>query len=293
MIINKIRLQEESPMTGLTDNWPLPVCDLNLNSTSGRNGYILKQVEGLDAPEMKEVVEGFDPAGIPSFLDVPEKRVLVFKIGLNPALSQSHGELRDALYKLMSRTVLVKLMYDSIVLGQTVGYISMFESELFTTKPEVQMTIKCKTGQFSGPKALSIPTSAGQLDTTNPIIDYQEGNAPTGLDLVLNVVSSASGFSITNYGRVRSLSTALNNNKFEVTYPLISGDQISMSTHPYQRRLTLLRSGVTTDLAGYINAGAVWPLLYPGVNTFVWTLVSSWLDWTTSTAKYTPKFWGV
>lgn len=289
MIINKIRLQEEFPMFSESDSWPLPICDLNLNSSAGENGYILKQVEGLEPPDLSEIVEGFDIYGTPSIIDVPDKRHLAFKIGLNPKVGQSYGELRDVLYRFISRSVLIRLMNDGIVLAETKGHIHKFEADLFSNRPEVEITIECKDGALFGPIDIGIPTAT--LNTTDPVINYQEGSAPTGLDLKFNVTASVSGFSITNYGRVHRLTAVPISNKFELTYPLVSGDQITLSTQPGSRRLTLLRSSVVTDLAGYINIGAVWPLLYPGVNTMTWTLGSSWLSWVTAT--YRPRFWGV
>jgi hypothetical protein len=180
-------------------------------------------------------------------------------------------------------------MYDSDVLAQVVGYIRRFEVVHFSNKPEIQITIQCDTGQLSAPKALNIPLAS--LNTTAPIINYEEGTAPTGLDLQFLVTANTASFNIANHGRVRSLSSNPISNLFQVTYPFLINDVVAIHTHPRSKHIHLTRSSVTYDIAGYLNAGAVWPIIYPGVNSFTWSMVSTWMSW--STATYTPKFWGI
>lgn len=289
MIITKLRLQEENPMTGVSDSWPLPVCDLNLDSSAGENGYILKDSTGLEPPDLNEVVDGFGTTGIPSMLDVPEKREIVLKIGFRPGVGQSYSSLRDELYRYMSRTMMISLIDGTFTVGQAVGYIKRFESALFTPKPEVEITIQCDDGQFSGPSSVPIPLIT--LDTLTPVINYEMGTAPTGLDLVFEVTVNTSSFNIFGHSTVRGRSNEPSVNQFLVTYPFLAGDVITMTTHPNNRRILRDRGGVVLDLAGYISSGAVWPLLFPRVNSFQWTLASSWM--TLVSASYVPKYWGV
>lgn len=289
MIINKIRLQEEHPMTGSSDSWPLPLCDLNLNANAGANGYILKDSVGFAPPALVSVVEGFDQYGIPIMGSIPEKREIALKIGLNPQLGQTYSSLRDALYKYIDRSVFVKLMNDAKVIAQTSGYIRQFDATHFSNLPDIQMTIECETGEFSSPVELVIPTS--EVNTLHPIINYEEGTAPTGMELTFTVTASHDGFSISNHSRFWHAGEGDVSNVFQMSYPLITGDVVTFCTQPRDKHITLVRSLVTYDLAGYINAGAVWPKLYSGVNTFDWDFSSSWMTWTSAT--YIPKYWGV
>lgn len=289
MIITKLRLQENHPMTGVSDSWPLPIVNLNLDSSAGENGYILKEVQGLDPPNLVAVVIGFDSAGIPVREPVPEKREVVLRIGFNPGLGQSYGTLRDALYKMIDRTVFVNLMNDSLILAQTVGYIKQCDALYFSKQPDIQMTIECEDGEFSAPKLVNIPLT--DLNTLHPILNYDEGTAPTGLDLKFSVGSSTAAFTISNHSRSWYSGVGNLSNVFTLTYPFISGDVVTISTQPTNKRITLLRAAVLYDLAGYINGGAVWPKLYPGVNAFDWTFAASWMTWVS--ASYIPKYWGV
>lgn len=281
MIITKIRLEEKQPMMGPNDIWPLPVVDLNLDSSAGENGYILKDVKGLDPPNLSSVVEGFDIFGNPVMGSVPNKRQLVFKIGLTPGLGQSYGSLRDELYKFINRVVLVDLMNDTQIIAQSAGYIQVVEAVHFSNQPDIQMTVECEDGEFVGPMSINIPIL--DVTTLEPVLNYENGTAPIGFELQFTVTDDNVGFVI---------SSPLNNYiEFGSTYLFLTGDVVTISTQSRNKRITVFRDPDTYDIAGYVNAGAVWPKLYPGVNAFTWTFDSSWMDWIS--ASYVPRYWGV
>ena len=289
MIITKLRLQEEHPMTGPTGTWPLPICDLNLDSSAGENGYIIKECEGLGPPDFEAVVEGFDSNGISVMDSDPQTREIPIKIGLQPGFNQTYGQLRDDLYKLISRTVFVKLMNGSTVIAQTTGFIKKVDTIHFSNQPEITIIIECQDGAFSAPKSVPIPLPT--LNNLAPIINYEEGTAPAGLDLVFTVTAVQNSFSISEYSKSWAVGGVDIHNIFLLTYPFLVGDVVTISTRPKNKQITLLRSGTTYDIAGNINAGAVWPKLLTGVNAFVWTFASSWMTW--NSASYTPRYWGV
>lgn len=282
MIITKIRLEEKRPMMGpAAASWPLPVVDFNLDSSAGMNGYILKEAQGLDPPNLSSIVDGFDIYGSPVMGSVPDKRQIVFKIGLNPRLGQSYGSLRDELYKFINRTVLVDLMLDSLIIAQASGYIQIVDSVHFSNQPDIELTVECEDGEFVSPFSVDIPIS--DLNTLEPIINYEDGTAPTGFEFQFNVTANHTGFTIS--------SPANDNMEFNLNYPFIIGDVVTVSTQPRDKRVTLFRASVLYDIAGYVNSGAVWPKLYPGVNAFEWDFAASWMTW--ATAFYIPRYWGV
>ena len=289
MIITKLRLQEEHPMSSAGGSWPLPVCDLVVDPSAGENGYILEDSQGLDPPDFVEIVEGYDVAGIPIMSNVPQKRQIVLKIGLSPRLGQSFSSLRDALYRFISRNVYIKFMNDALVTAQTTGHVSKCETVSFTAQPQITMTIDCVDGELSAPYSFAIPLTT-LVGTTGIAINYEEGTAPTGLDLQFIITATADGFNISNYVQTwYNGVSALN--QFGISYEFLVGDVITISTQPRNRSLSVVRAGVKKDLAGYINQGAVWPRLYPGVNIFDWTFASSWMTW--NSASYVPRYWGV
>lgn len=293
MIITKLRLQEEHSMTGPGGTWSLPLCDLNLNYTDGENGYILKEAVGLGPPEFTPVVIGFDSTGIPILDSDPGPRDLALKIGLNPQLGQTYSDLRDDLYKLIGRTVFVKLMNSSLVIAQSTGYVQKVEPVHFSNKPDIAVMIECEDGMFSSPAYVTIPVAVLQT-MTNPIIDYSDGTAPAGIELTFQNTTGVSktGFSISNHSEFWHAGSGDVNNLFQVTYAIDANDIIVLSTHPKNRSIMMYdnSAGIWIDIAGYLNSGAVWPMLYPGVNQFAWSLnwVTSW-----TVTRYIPRYWGV
>lgn len=293
MIINKIRLKEENPMEGyLVGPWPLPTCDLNLDYRAGENGYFLKESAGLGPPRLMAVVEGFDNNGVPILGPVSEKRIISLKIELIPGINQSFSSLRDDLYKYVGRSVVISFMNGALEIAQTKGFIEQFESELFTNKPEIEIVIECKDGELEQPFVNTVPFAV--LDTTDPVFNYEDGTAPTGLDLHFEATEDHAGILIWDHARMWHAGTGTVENEFFVDFDFLIGDDVYISTHPKNKRITVVRTGGvpgTYDLSGYLNAGAVWPKLYSGVNTWRWDLNSSWANWIS--ASYYPRYWGV
>lgn len=290
MIITKIRLQEENPMSNGTSTWPLPPCDLELNASAGENGYLIKNSVGLGPTQLTSVVVGFDTTGIPIMDSIAAQREIALRVQLVPKVGETPSSLRDDLYRFMSRSVLVSFMDESLLIASTSGYIRQFEALHFTNQPEVQMTVVCEDGYLTSPRTINIPLAS--LDTLEPVIVYEEGTAPTGFDIQFEVTANhATGFKFFNHAKGWHVGNVDVSNEFHVDYPLLIDDVVTISTTPKGRRISLLRAAVTYDLSGYINAGAVWPKLYSGVNTFEWDLSDTWMQ--INSASYVPRYWGV
>lgn len=295
MMINKIRLREEHPMAGFgvgdegQTTWPVPFLDLSLNASAGSNGYLIKNSVGLGPTDTTAVVIGFDINGIPIKGSVASDREVVLRIELTPKLGQSISSLRDQLYKFMDKSVILSLMNGAEVVASTPGFIKNFEAVHFSAQPEIQITIGCEDGYFYGPSALDIPLNL--LEWEQPILTYEKGTAPTGFTLEFDVTFANTFFQIFNHSKFWHVGRGDVANVFRVGYPMIVGDHITLSTTPTDRRVTLLRGSTEYDLAGYVNAGAVWPQLYPGVNVFEWTFGSGWM--TFDRMSYIPRYWGV
>lgn len=298
MIITKIRVAEEHPMTGFNidelggqlTSWPIPFLDLELNDHAGDNGYLLKNSSGLGPTTLAAIVIGFDSNGIPIKDVDAADREIALRIQLTPTFGQSFSELRSALYKFNSKGLIVSLMDGARVIAQTHGLITVFDTLHFTNQPEIQLTIECEDGYFEAPAALDIPVDAETLELEQPILVYEEGDAPTGFKLEFEVTSNNSFMQILNYSALHSGRGSVSN-IFTVTYPMVTGDLVTLNTHPSDRRITLIRGTEMIDLAGYVNAGAVWPMLQPGVNVFEWFFGSSWMTFTR--LSYIPRYWGV
>ena len=308
MRITKVRLSEKMPMSRGASSWPVPFCDFLVDSNNGKNGYLVKDISGLEAPNVTAQADGFDFNGVPIMRPVGEKRVITFVVELVSTVTESPSDLREAIYKLHGRLLNVSLMLDSEIVCQVSGWISRIEPELFSSRSMLAITVQCTASDFKSPVKTNIPIST--LGTTTPTIMYEEGQAPTGLDLQFTCSTAPSSFSITNYnkqwfseaesmgsaslytvsGGIASLNPINPDNRFIVSYAFQIGDIVLLSTHPDDRRVVRFRSGAYLDLGGYVNAGAPWPVLLPGVNVLDWTLGTGVVI---NTATYTPRFWGV
>lgn len=277
MIINRIRL-------ALQPIELIGACDLLLDHRAGENGYVVKAALGLGPPSGDVLVEGFTSAGQPLIDILPENRELVFRIGFNPGIGQSYSGLRDELYKLISRPLYVKLMNNALTMAQISGFIRQFEVLHFTKEPEVQITIECQDSVFTAPEFIYAPTTG--MGEGPIVIDYQEGTAPTGFVMIMNFSGTDGGFGF-------ALDTTPNvwgqYNHFQVTYPILPGDVVTLYTQRGERKVNLYRSSVNTNITGYINEGAAWPRLHPGANHFDLEIANG----ASILLRYYPRFWGV
>lgn len=296
MIINKIRVQELNPMqrwyTGA--NWPLPVCDLNLDSSAGDNGYLVRDVVGLDPPDLNVIVDGFDTAGNPIFGNYSEGREVSILIELTPTRTQTPSELRDGLYKFISRGLKLSFMYDSVVQAEWPCAIKTIEAVHFASKPTIKVILTSKYSTFAAPKKIDVPVSL--FANPSVTLDYSEGSAPAAFKMVFTKSSGTTVTSLRFFDHANEWhdgTTHLDTN-FEITYGFATADVVTIISEPETHTATLLRSGVTYDLEGYLNAFAVWPRLIPGVNAFEWSgFLGHTSYWTVNEISYIPRFWGV
>ncbi len=56
---------------------------------------------------------------------------------------------------------------------------------------------------------------------------------------------------------------------FAVNYPMESGDRITINTYKGQKRMTLLKNGVESNVFKYVGENPTWFTLEPGDNTFI------------------------
>jgi len=288
MMINKLRIQESTPMTRGGVTWALPICDLNIDSSAGENGYLIRDVVGIDPPDLNAIIVGFDTNGNPVYGNYSEGREVSIRIELVPVGSQTVSELRDALYKFVSRGLTLSFMYDSVVKATWSCAIKTIEAVHFSNKPEVKLILSSKYATFSGPSLIQIPPAT--LATANPIINYTEGTTPADLAFVFLASGSSSSFRIYNHAQEWHDGTYSLATNFEVTKAFVSGDYVSITSTPETQTVFLTHLGANSDLEGYLNAFAVWPKLIPGVNAFDWTFN---VGWSVFNAYYRPRFWGV
>lgn len=262
----------------------------NIRGSKPDDRYYIKNILGLDA---EELIPKFYAAGLqtrPKFYDFGLKpRTIVINFLLNPnfKLSDTASDLRDSIYKMISASRTGKLtlnMNDSgITVAKTAGFITKFEADLFTNKPGITISIQCDDPMFRGINSVVYVT---ELVDANPVIIVDSlSTAPHGFALTVTFTGASATFTIQDLPVNPEWA-------FSVTpaSAFASGDVLYLSSEKSNKYLYVVRSGVTTYLMDRISPTSIWPIIFPGSNSFhIPEMVSLDLD----KVEFYPAYWGV
>jgi hypothetical protein len=262
-----------------------PPAVLSFRDPGSLNPYNVKAIVGLDSDSI--VPQHYGP-GSPNFYNLSlQNRQIVIRVGLNPDFNnnQSYSDLRDDLYKMIaaSRFGSIQLQFKNLleVVAAITGYISKFEAPQFEKTQEVQITIQCSEPML---KALERDYVAG-LDPVQTIIRDDKSTAPHGFTFNMAVNFAIASIEITdpNDTTWRFLVTPIGG--------FMNGDQLYFSSEYNNKELYIIRGGVDTiHLGDVISADSVWPIIFPGENTFSFTN-HEYLRW--EEISFYPTYWGV
>lgn len=198
------------------------------------------------------------------------KRNIVFTFGLNPAWSagESMASMRKDLYTYFMPKRWVNLEFVSTHMPnvQIEGYVESVEPNMFSSDPEIQVSIVCPQPNF----VATTPSSVGDVVQTAPgtpaTIEY-EGTIETGFVLSLaSVVPFNGDLTVTNIGLITESLT--------VTTPatVTATRNFVLSTLQGDKYVRLMTGSVVDHnmLAGMLS-GMAWPKLVPGDNQFIVT----------------------
>lgn len=262
------------------------VLTLNVDRPDVRNPYKLKGISGLDIEEIIPQFYGQGTESETKFYELTlQPREIVIRIGLNPNYStdQSPGELRDRLLKAIASNrggkLQVRLNYNDTPIAAIFGFVKRFEAPVSVVEPEVQMTLYCEDPLFK-----SLYTSqqiVTDLSKTDPLIIDPVSTAPHGFKFRLTFTGSVNPFIIRN--------SVTPDWQFRIDYAFLNGDQLYFSSENGDKYLYRIRSGITLYLMDKIQAGAVWPILFPGENQF--NINTSGFNW--NEVYWYETHWGV
>ena len=256
-------------LTRLNVRSDVNITSLALSLQDAANGYIVKDIQGLDP--VKATITSSPFAGLDGEqfqASRREARNIVMTIGIE---AYSGGatveELRRALYSyfLPKRTVTLTFyfadMYGNIPAGsvrQIEGQVESFETALFSKDPEIAISIMCFDPNFSGGGTYTVNgnTTSGSTEQT---IEY-DGTVETGFKFELNVNRAMSDFVMT----VRRPNSTQESLTFAMS--LLNGDKVTINTDPKNKYATLLRGGVESSVLYAVAPTSKWPKLYPGEN---------------------------
>lgn len=263
----------------------------SLFGSDRRADYEVRSILGLDPGDIVPKFYANNIAGDEKYYNfVLQPRDIVLRVILKPRyeLDESYSSARDRLYRAISanRSGLVTLQFKSggtTVAGIT-GSVRRFEAVHFTALPEVQLTIRCKDPMF---KSVN-PTlfEAADLPSANPVLLPDSlSTAPHGFSMEVVFTEAAASFTIQDVETDPEW-------KFKVTPSggFLTGDTLYISSDYSNRSVHTVRSGITTHLLDKVEASSVWPIIFPGQNSFHFVNIAS-IDWNYVT--YDAAYWGV
>lgn len=254
---------------------------------TAKNPYNIKGATGLDADEIVPRYYGFLAGGSKRFYNLTlQKREVVFKVGLNPNFSEfkTYSDLRSDLYKMVasSRTGKIQIQFknDTDIVAEVSGFISKFESPLFEKAQEIQITIQCDEPLLKSPNLVVVES----LPSTRALIEDSKSTAPHGFGSKVTITAPLADLSISDPDDPTWAFTI---------YPaggFLSGDILYFNSDPTEKSVFIDRSGTIIQLGDVLLMGSMWPIIFPGNNSFSFTHPES-VVW--NSVGYLPTYWGV
>lgn len=254
--------------------------------------YVLKALLGLDVDEITTRYYGRSAGGSPFYTMNVGSRTVVIQVKMNPnyAIGETVRSLRARVYKAISSTrtgaVTLRFMDGNTPVASISGFVKKMEAEHFSSKPELKITLDCSRDPLlRGEQDIYVPT-----DFENPlqaIITDEVSEAPHGFKMALTCTSPSASIVFTD--------TEPHEWLFSITAGAIAGannflvgDQLFISSEDHNRYVYIVRGGNTYHIANKVDAGSVWPVMFPGVTTFQRT---AGFDW--NSISYRTAFWGI
>lgn len=265
--------------------------DFTLKQQDKDSRYIARAILGLDAEEIIPKFYGFGLASRARFYEYGLKpRDIVIRAALNPKFytNETYSEIRDELYRAISTTrdgiVMVHFRSGAATIARIPGMITKFEVPYFSQTPEVQITITCNDPIFRGLNPVIYKPS--EMSVTNPIIIPDSiSTAPHGFCFEVKFKATSPSFTIQD-------APSNPDWKFVVTPSggFAVNDELYFSSEMSSKFLYMVRGSTTTHLIDKIQADSIWPVIFPGSNTFHFVDIAKF-DW--EDVHYSTAFWGV
>lgn len=226
------------------------------------------------------------------------KRNIVFKFGLNPDwIAQTNEELRKLLYTYFMPTFPVTLQFSTthLPLVQIVGTVEDLVPNMFSSDPEVQVSIICERPAFVAVAESEVngttfvAASDAAIEAAVGSFVY-EGNQPAG-----GVIKVETNLAHTFYLGEMNIYTQKGSGPLDIYGSLfqIEGVNIDdpryfeLSSVPGSKHVKDTDGTTETNLLNVVTGDFVWPTFWPGNNRFGIRTTTAGLDWSlTYFARY-------
>lgn len=256
---------------------------LSFRDPKALNPFNAKKITGLDISKINpKYYRGSYGA---KFYDLTlEQRKIVVTIGLNPdyASNESYSTLRDFVYKIISysKTGEVKLYFkfNDTTVAVLTGIASKIDTNVFERTQEIELTIDCPDPLLKAPTVTNVDVD---LFDNNIVVVDSESTAPHGFAFEMEIQADAPNLTISD-GSTWFFTVAPRGG-------FLNNDILHFSSELNNRYLYIRRASTNRDLMNSIVLGSVWPVIFPGSNSFEFSL--SAIQWRNLT--YYKTYWGV
>lgn len=259
--------------------------DLSLRQVQPTDSYILREADGITAPEFNmQIANTLYQGGVfQNRQSINRQVVLSIRLNPNYGAGETVKSLRQNLYKMLSprwmRPVKVQLMLAGTVVAEVEGHVSGMPMNPFVKDPEVQVTIDCLSASWFAPTPVNYMPGTGDVIS----IEY-EGSAPVGFAFSVTYHDNINGFQIVHADNALE--------KIHIDRLFTPNQILTVDTRPGTRSVTLTSAGVTTSLLADYSIDSKWLELYEGVNNFMVSGAWGGAGFTWNGVTYTPQWWG-
>ncbi len=264
---------------------------LSLRNVSSKSPYMVRQIVGLDAEELIPKFYRTSRTGKTNFHDFSLKqRDIVMRIVLTPRfhLNEDYSYIRDALYRAISATRggQVELQFHSgaSTVAKIYGFIVKLEVAYFSQTPELQLTVRCEDPMFRSINPTIM--KAANLSNVNPVVVGDSAStSPHGFKMEVTFTGTYTRFTVQD--------KPIDPEWMFLVVPqtsFLSGDVLHFSSEFKNKYLYQVRAGVTTHLLDAIERTSVWPIIFPGLNSFHFVEKAGF---TWNFIQFDSTYWGV
>lgn len=230
------------------------------------NGYLVKEIEGLD-PVKATIVSSSRATmdGEQYQSSRRESRNILLKLGLDAdQTTETVRTLRKRLYSYLMPKSNVRLRFhveegdgDDLIVD-IYARVESFDSPSFTKEPEATISLICHQPDFYVPTPVVL-SGMTVADSTEFIIDY-EGSVETGILISMLLERDLSEFVVHHRPADGS------NRSLQFSEPLLAGDILDISTVSGQKGAIRTRGGLPESVLYGVSPYSNWITLFPGPN---------------------------
>lgn len=260
-----------------------------------QSGFIVKSVEGLGPAKgnVNTVEVSTNDGGVFNSARLSIRNPVLDLVFLETN-TETIEDIRHKSYKYFPVKKKVKLLIETDNrVSEIEGYVEHNEPAIFSNQEGCQISIICpypyfySAGEsnitiFSGIEPLfefpfeneSLVTDLLEMgevqNSAEQVITYN-GDAEIGVTIIIYAIGDASNVTIYNAGTREVMRIDTDKLAALTGYGIVAGDEITIKTTKGDKSITLLRSGVTTNILNCLDKNADWFQLVKGDNVFVYT----------------------